>query len=155
MNGLLSQYKRIIAGETAPSPVELLLGIRPLDIEEGRSVFELEARNDHSNPQGTVTGGVTTTLADMAMGMAFGTTLQPHETFTTIELKINFLKPVWQGKIKAEAVVKKRGKTIGLVECSLFDEIGSLVAFSTSTCMVLEGQKANGRSQHIANEGNR
>ncbi|BFH62007.1 PaaI family thioesterase [Paenibacillus azoreducens] len=152
MNGLLSQYKRIIAGEIAPSPVELLMGIRPLDIEEGRSVFELEATYDHSNPQGTVNGGVTTTLADMAMGMAFGTTLQPHETFTTIELKINFLKPIWLGKVRAEAEVKKRGKTIGLVECNLFDEKGSLVAFSTSTCMVLEGEKASGRSQHTADD---
>ncbi|ASR49517.1 hypothetical protein B4V02_23935 [Paenibacillus kribbensis] len=58
----------------------------------------MEATQSHSNPQGTLNGGVTSTLADIAIGVAFGTTLQPEESFTTIELKINFLtrtKVLW------------------------------------------------------------
>ncbi|WP_371860543.1 PaaI family thioesterase [Paenibacillus chibensis] len=62
---------------------------------------------------------MTSTIADNVMGVSFGTTLQPEERFTTIELKINFLKPVWSGTIRADAKVMKKGQTDGIVECSI------------------------------------
>lgn len=145
MNEFLLRYRKAMTGELQPSPVEQLMGISPVEIAPGQVIFELEANESHSNPQGTLNGGVTSTLADIAMGVAFGTTLQAGETFTTIELKINFLKPIWNGKIKAEAKVMKQGKTIGLVDCSVYDENQVLVAYATSTCMVLRGEKAKGR----------
>lgn len=79
------------------------------------------------------------------MGMAYYSTLMEDESFTTIELKINFLKPVWEGLIRAEGKVIKRGKTIGLLQCEETDSNNSLVAFATSTCMTLRGESAGGR----------
>ncbi|MEH6939998.1 PaaI family thioesterase [Bacillus sp. JJ664] len=75
----------------------------------------------------------------------FVSTLEINETFTTVELKINYLKPVWNEKIIAKAEVMKRGNTIGLIKCDVFDEGGSLVAHALSTCMILRGEKSAGR----------
>ena len=94
---------------------------------------------------GTLHGGILCDIADAAMGMAFASTLAPHESFTTVELKINFFRPVWQAQLKAEGTVVQRGRTIGYMECSLTDEENRLVAKAASTCMVLRGQRARGR----------
>ena len=64
---------------------------------------------------------------------------------TTLKLKINFLKPVWKGHLRARGKVVKRGRTVGLVECDVTDETGGLVARSSSTCMTLRGEHAAGR----------
>jgi uncharacterized protein (TIGR00369 family) len=79
------------------------------------------------------------------MGIAYASTLAEDESFTTLELKINFLKPVWQTRLTAEGRVVKRGRTIGLTECDITDENGSLVARASSTCMTLRGDEAAGR----------
>jgi len=79
------------------------------------------------------------------MGMAFASTLAPEESFTTVELKINFFRPVWQAQLTAEGVVVQRGRTVGFVECTVTDEENRLIAKASSTCMVLRGQKASGR----------
>jgi len=79
------------------------------------------------------------------MGMAFASTLAPEESFTTVELKINFFRPVWQAQLTAEGVVVQRGRTVGFVECTVTDEENHLIAKASSTCMVLRGQKAAGR----------
>ena len=94
---------------------------------------------------GTIHGGILCDIADMAMGVAFVSTLGTNESFTTVELKINYLKPVWNEKITAKGEVIKRGNTIGLVKCDVFDEGGSLVAHALSTCMILRGEKSAGR----------
>jgi len=80
-----------------------------------------------------------------AMGIAWASELEHGETFTTLELKINFMKPVWRGHLLAEGKVVKRGRTVGLVECDVFDEKGSLVARASSTCMTLRAEMAKGR----------
>ena len=82
---------------------------------------------------------------DSAMGVAWASNLGEGETFTTLELKINFLKPVWTGRLEAVATVMKPGRTQGLVSCEIRDEQGSLVAFATSTCLTLRGEMARGR----------
>jgi uncharacterized protein (TIGR00369 family) len=94
---------------------------------------------------GTLHGGILCDLADAAMGVAFATTLQLDESFTTLELKINFLRPVWNGLLTAQADVISRGRTVGMVECKVTDEKGRLIARATSTCMVLAGQAAKNR----------
>ncbi|HEY3064327.1 MAG TPA: PaaI family thioesterase [Methylomirabilota bacterium] len=71
--------------------------------------------------------------------------LEEGETFTTLELKINFLKPVWKGKLRAEGRVIKGGRTVGLVECDITDDQQRLVARVSSTCMTLRGADATGR----------
>jgi uncharacterized protein (TIGR00369 family) len=94
---------------------------------------------------GTLHGGILCDLADAAMGMAFASTLGPEESFTTLELKINFLRPFWTGRLRAEANVTNRGKTVGLVECSVTDERQRLIAKASSTCLILTGEQATGR----------
>jgi uncharacterized protein (TIGR00369 family) len=91
-------------------------------------------------------GGVLCDIADAAMGIAYSTTLAPEETFTTIELHINFLRPVWNAKLRAEARMVRAGKLVGLVECDIFDELRRLVARASSTCMTLAGTLGEGRS---------
>jgi uncharacterized protein (TIGR00369 family) len=94
---------------------------------------------------GTLHGGILCDIADAAMGIAFASTLEPEESFTTVELKINFFRPVWDSQLKAEGIVVRRGGMIGYVECTITDEENRLVAKAASTCMALRGKKAEGR----------
>jgi uncharacterized protein (TIGR00369 family) len=126
-------------------PVARLLGFEAKDVADGRATIMLAAGPQHANPMGTLHGGILCDIADAAMGMAFASTLAPEESFTTVELKINFLRPVWQGRLRAEGTVVQRGRTIGYVECTITNEENRLVAKAASTCMVLRGQKATGR----------
>jgi uncharacterized protein (TIGR00369 family) len=97
----------------------------------------MQANERHHNPMGTLHGGIYCDLADAAMGYAYAATLAEGETFTTVELKINFFRPVRQGKLTAEARVVKAGSTLGYVECDVTDQTGRLVARAASTCMKL------------------
>src|SRR2546423_796964 len=118
-------------------PIAKLIGFHLTLLEAGRSVIEFEAGPEHANPMGTLHGGVLCDVADAAMGTAWASTLQEGESFTTIELKINFFKPIWTAKLRAEARIVKRGRTVGFVECDITDENNSLVARASSTCMIL------------------
>lgn len=126
-------------------PIAKLIGFRLASYERGRTVFELDAGPQHMNPMGTLHGGILCDLADAAMGTALATTLEDGETFTTIELKINFLKPIWIARLTATGKIVRRGRTISLMECDVTDEKGSLVARASSTCMILRGEQAAGR----------
>lgn len=127
------------------APVAELVGAFPVSYGEGKAVFEMEAGRRHHNPMGTVHGGILCDIADAAMGFAFATTLGPGESFTTLELKINFLRPVFEGKLTAAAQVVHRGKTVGMVECQVSNAEGKVVARVSSTCSVLRGEAASGR----------
>jgi uncharacterized protein (TIGR00369 family) len=127
------------------APAARLVGFREVSFGDGRAVFEMEAGMQHHNPMGTVHGGILCTLADSAMGFAFASTLGAGESFTTLELKINYLRPVFEGTVVATAKVIHRGKTVGMVECDVVDSEGKLVARTVSTCQVLRGEAARGR----------
>jgi uncharacterized protein (TIGR00369 family) len=77
--------------------------------------------------------------------MAYASTLDEGKSFTTLELKINFLKPVRAGRLVATGRVVKGGRTVGLVECEVVDDNDRLVARAASTCMTLRGDEARGR----------
>ena len=126
-------------------PVARLIGFEAKEIGDGRATVTLSAGPQHANPMGTLHGGILCDIADAAMGIAFASTLAPDESFTTVELKINFLRPVWQARLSAKGSVVQRGRTIGYAECAITDEENRLVAKATSTCMVLRGQTAAGR----------
>jgi uncharacterized protein (TIGR00369 family) len=128
-----------------PPPVAELIGVDVEEIGGGESVMTMVAGEKHSNPMGTIHGGILCDLADAAMGVAFFSTLEPGESFTTLELKINFLRPFWTGKLVARGKVVNRGKTVGMVECDIVDEQERLVARASSTCMALRGEAAAGR----------
>ncbi len=122
-----------------------LIGWEPHKVADGHAVVTLKTGPQHANPMGTLHGGILCDIADAAMGMAFASTLAEGESFTTVELKINFFRPVWDSLLKAEAKVIRRGSKIGYIECEITDEAGRLVAKSSSTCMVLAGDHAKGR----------
>ena len=132
------------AREEFPAPIGKLLGLRITSSGAGRATVEFEASGRYANPMGTLHGGVLCDLADAAMGVAYLSTLAEGETATTIELKINFLRPVWNAKLRAEARVVRAGKVVGLIECDILDERQRLVARASSTCMTLRGQLAEG-----------
>ena len=100
-----------------PPPVAELLGIELGEAGGGECTMKLEAGEQHSNPMGTIHGGIICDLADAAMGMSFFSTLDEGESFTTLELKVNFLRPFWTGTLQAHGKVISRGKSVGLTEC--------------------------------------
>jgi uncharacterized protein (TIGR00369 family) len=142
---LVVYAQKIVSGELPQPPVGQLIGFKLTAIEKGRAVIEFEATERHANPMGTLHGGVLCDIADAAMGMAYASLLNSGESFTTLELKINFLKPIWNAKLQAVGRVVKGGRTIGMIECDVLDEEQQLVARASSTCMTLRDEKAQGR----------
>ena len=142
---LRAHLDAMLRGDVAPPPVAELLGLRLVSVADGEVVFELDVRPEHANPMGTIQGGVICALADAAMGLAYASRLEDGESFTTLELKINFLRPVWTATLTAEGFVVHRGRSVGLAECSITDEKGRLIARATSTCLTLRGEQATGR----------
>ena len=129
----------------AKPPIAKLIGFEVVEIGDGRAVGSLQAGPQHANPMGTLHGGVLCDIADAAMGMAFASTLAPDESFTTIALSINFFRPVWQARLKAEARVINRGKSVGYLECDVTDQDGKHIARANSTCFILRGESAKTR----------
>jgi uncharacterized protein (TIGR00369 family) len=143
MATILEHAQKMLSGEAPAPPIGRLLGFVLKVIEPGRAVFEMKADERHHNPMGTLHGGVYCDLADAAMGYAYASTLAEGETFTTVELKINFFRPVRKGKLTAEARVIRAGSNLGYVECDVRDGEGEFVARAASTCMKLrEAHKA-------------
>lgn len=139
------QLRKAVVKGVPPSPIARLLGFKLASLRKGRAVIEFRAAEQHFNPMGTLHGGVLCDIADAAMGMSHAAMLKDGETSTTLELKINFLKPVWAGKLRAVGRVVKAGRTITLTECDVFNDKKKLVARATSTLMTLRGEHARGR----------
>jgi uncharacterized protein (TIGR00369 family) len=135
MTTILDLARKVQKGEVPPPPVGRLLGLVLKAVESGRAIFEMGAGERHHNPMGTLHGGVYCDLADAAMGYAYAATLGEGETFTTVELKVNFLRAVRKATLTAEARVVQAGSTLGYVECDVTDQAGNLVARAASTCM--------------------
>ncbi|HEV2140931.1 MAG TPA: PaaI family thioesterase [Candidatus Dormibacteraeota bacterium] len=117
------------------------LGARIAEAEPGRVVLELVAGPQHRHGGGVVQGGVITQIADAAMGMSLAT-LQPDGIWnTTVELKINFIRPAIDGRLRAVGRVIEMGETLLFSEADVVDEAGRLIARASSTCLpVPEGQ---------------
>src|SRR6266508_2597722 len=101
MPKMLDLIEQVLCGEIPPPPIARLIGFTLASVEPGRAVIEFEAAERHANPMGTLHGGVLCDIADAAMGMAYASRLDEGETFTTLELKINFLKPLWTARLQA------------------------------------------------------
>jgi uncharacterized protein (TIGR00369 family) len=125
-----------LAGETEPPPVAKLVGMRLIECENGTAQMELNTGERHYNPMGSVHGGILCDLADAAMGVALASTLEEGQSFTTIELGIHYLRPVYETHLTATAKTVHRGRSMGYVECEIVDERGRLIAKATSTCMI-------------------
>jgi uncharacterized protein (TIGR00369 family) len=111
------------------------LGARITEAEPGRVVLELVAGPQHRHSNGVVQGGVITQIADAAMGMSLATLQEDGLWNTTIELKINFLRPVVEGRLRAEGRVIEMKQTLLFSEADVVDDRGRLIARASSTCM--------------------
>src|ERR1700694_2878647 len=124
-------------------PIARLIGFEAKDIADGRAAVVLAAGPQHANPMGTLHGGILCDIADAAMGIAFASTLAPDESFTTVELKNQFLSPGFGRHNSKRKEWSCGGATqIGYLECTITDEENRLIAKAASTCMALRGQKA-------------
>jgi uncharacterized protein (TIGR00369 family) len=141
----LRELEQMVRGDAPAPPIAKLIGFTIVQIQLGRSIFEMKAGPEHANPMGTLHGGVICDLADAAMGTAMATSLEDDESFTTLDLTAKYFKPIWSSRLRATAHLVKRTRTLGLIECDVEDEKGSLVAKVFSSCMVLRGQEASGR----------
>lgn len=138
---------RSTIGKGYMPPIARLIGFELTKVGKGSAWMEMDAGPQHANPMGTLHGGVLCDISDAAMGIAYGSMLGANETFTTMELKLNFLRPVWTGHIIAKAKVLKKGRSTGLIVCKVTDDKGRLVAFATSTCMTIPGAAGSGLSR--------
>jgi uncharacterized protein (TIGR00369 family) len=135
----------LIGKALTSTPIAELIGFTIAEVGDGRAVASLQTGPQHANPMGTLHGGVLCDLADAAMGLAFASTLEADESFTTMDLQIHFFRPVWRARLRAEARVIQRGKNAGYIECDLQDENGKQVAKASSRCLVLRDDAAKGR----------
>jgi uncharacterized protein (TIGR00369 family) len=134
-----SRAEKLLTAE--PDGWMATLGARISEAEPGRVVLELEAGPQHRHGGGVVQGGVITQIADAAMGISLATLQEDGMWNTTIELKINFLRPVIEGRLRAIGRVVEMKQTLLFGEADVLDERGRLVARASSTCMpVPEGQ---------------
>ena len=135
----IGRAKALLAAE--PAGWMETLGARIVEAEPGRVVVELIAGPQHRHGGGVVQGGVVTQIADAAMGMSLATLQEDGTWNTTIELKINFIRPAIEGRLRAVGRVIEMRQTLLFGEADVFDDQNRLVARASSTCMpVPEGQ---------------
>lgn len=141
MTGLKDGLRAALEDESKAPPIMHTIGMKLVKFEEGKAIVTLPVDRRFHNPMGTLHGGITTDLADACMGIATMTTLAEEESFTTLELKMNFLRPVIEGELTARATVVHRGRTIAMTEVVVTDQDGKDVARGTATQMVLRQGK--------------
>jgi uncharacterized protein (TIGR00369 family) len=132
-------FLKAIIDKTLPQPpISELMGFHLTEAENGRAVFEGVPEFRHYNPIGTVHGGLAATLLDSALGCAIFTTLKKGDTWTTLELKLNYVRTLTKdtGPVRAEGRIIHRGRTVATSEGGLKDRAGKLYAHATTTCMI-------------------
>ena len=134
----LSFLRAIIEERIPAPPITETLGFRLVEADAGRAVFEGVPQFRHYNPIGVVHGGFAMTLLDSALGCAVHSTLGKGEAYTTLEIKVNLVRPLTRdtGPIRAEGRIVYRGRTLGTSEGDIKDAGGKLYAHATTTCMV-------------------
>jgi uncharacterized protein (TIGR00369 family) len=128
-------------------PIATLLDFRPVEVERGRVVFAATPGESHLNPLGAVHGGYVATLLDSCMGCAVHTELGPGQSYTTLELKVNFVRRVTPdtGPVRAEGEVIHVGSQVATAEGRLVDASGRLLAHATTTCLIFRlPERSNG-----------
>jgi uncharacterized protein (TIGR00369 family) len=134
----LSLLQALIDGEVPSPPITQTLAFRLISVARGEAIFSGEPRHEFYNPLGSVHGGYAATLLDSAASCAVHTTLSKGEAYTTLELKINFVRPLTAqaGPVTAEGRVIHRGRTVATAEAYLKDGSGRLYAHGTATCVI-------------------
>jgi uncharacterized protein (TIGR00369 family) len=133
---LLGEYlQKWLSGQIEP-PVTNLVGIHLLEYKGGNAVMEMQASERHHNPMGTVHGGILCDLADAAMGTAMASELINGESFSTVELHMNYFRPVRSEHLTARAHLVNRSKRTAYLECEITGQNGRLIARCSSVCLV-------------------
>lgn len=129
-----------------PTPISKTLAITIVEVGLGTATVAIDANPAiHGNQQGTIHGGLICELADAAIGTAHSTLMAEGESFASVELKINFFRPVWRSTLKASAKPIQSGKTITHYSCDIVRDDGKVAATVLSTIMNLRGDRAKGR----------
>lgn len=134
----LEIFQRIIAGELPPPPIGETLGFKLAEAEDGRVIFTATPQLRHYNPIGSVHGGFAATLLDSAMSCAVQTKLAAGQGYTTVEMKISYLRPLTHetGPVRSIGETIQVGRRIGIAEGRLVDAGGKLYAHGTTTCLI-------------------
>jgi uncharacterized protein (TIGR00369 family) len=137
----LRALQLIAAGELPPPPFAQTLGFGAIEVEQGRATFEIVPAEFHYNPIGVVHGGLALALLDSAMGCAVHSTLAAGVAYTTLEVKVNFVRPLTSatGLVRCTGTVVHGGRTVATAEGSLVDAEGKLYAHGTSTLLIVGG----------------
>jgi uncharacterized protein (TIGR00369 family) len=133
----VEMLRRGMVGEGPRAGWQETIGARIAEVDEGRVVVELDVHAGHRHEGGVVQGGIITQIADAAMGMSLMTRQPPDQANTTIELKINFIRPVVDGRIRAVGRVVEIRRTLLFSEADVLDEKDRLVARASSTCLAI------------------
>ncbi len=128
----------VMNGTFPAPPISKALGFWMSEVEAGRVVFVYEPVVDHYNPLGSVHGGVAATLLDSVMGCCIHTTLKAGTGYTTVEIKVNYVRAMTHktGPVRAEGKVINVGSRIATSEGRLVDSAGKLLAHGTTTCLI-------------------
>lgn len=130
----------INSGKTPPPPIAELMGFMMISAENGLAIFQGTPGRQHYNPSGAVHGGYAATLLDTAVGCAIHSTLAAGKGFTTLELKINYIRGMTDktGPVRAEGKVITAGKQVAVAEGRIIDANGKLYAHATTTCLIFD-----------------
>jgi uncharacterized protein (TIGR00369 family) len=125
-------------GKLPQPPICATLGFHLAEVSNGYARFDGLPELRHYNPIGTVHGGFAATLLDSALGCAIFTTLAKGEAWTTLELKLNLVRPISKdtGTVRAEGRIIHRGRTVATSEGTVKDRAGKLYAHASTTCMI-------------------
>jgi uncharacterized protein (TIGR00369 family) len=128
-------------GRLSPAPIQELIGMKLVEVDSGRAVWELTPAEQHYNPIGVAHAGIASTLLDSAMACAVHSTLPLGRGYTTLEFKINLVRGVTvkSGAVRAIGKIVHAGKTTATAEARLEDAAGTLYAHATTTCILLGG----------------
>ena len=134
----MTLFGEMAAGRLPAPPICRALGMTLTEVERGRVVFAYTPVADHNNPLGSVHGGVAATLLDSAMGCCVHTTLEAGTGYTTVEIKVNYVRAMTDktGPVRAEGKVINVGARIATSEGRLVDAAGKLLAHGTTTCLI-------------------
>lgn len=135
--------QEMVAGRLPQPPLAQTMGFRLVEASKGCAVFALTPAEYHYNPIGVVHGGVAATLLDSAMGCAVNASLPAGTTYTTLEIKVNYLRPLTMttGEVRAEGTVTHLGRRIAVAEGRLIDAAGKLYATASTTCLVMSASE--------------
>jgi uncharacterized protein (TIGR00369 family) len=139
----LTFLRGLISGQFPAPPITQTLGFTLSEVDPGRAVFTGEPQARHYNPIGTVHGGFAMTLLDSALACAIHSTLAKGESYTTLEIKVNLVRPLTKetGLVRAEGRIIHRGRTLGTSEGDIKDADGKLYAHATTTCMIFPARE--------------